>query len=278
MCLAAFSLLQSERYPFVLASNRDEFFERPTATMHWWQDTHPAVLAGRDLGAHGTWLGLTDNGRLALLTNIRNPKAHRDEAATRGTLVPGWLSGQASFDEFWASHDPTRYNGFNLVALDFSQADFAYASSAHPQPRKLKSGLYGLSNAELDTPWPKVQALKQAVEHAAHTATQTSDLIEPLLAALADTRQAPDDQLPSTGVSLAAERALSAAHVHLPARHYGTRCSTLVICERLPGGLKTTVLERSFHPGEHSPNESQTQAVFTLPDWPGPGLLHPVSP
>lgn len=275
MCLAAFSLLQNERYPFVLASNRDEFFERATAPMHWWQDTQPAVLAGRDLDAHGTWLGLTANGRLALLTNIRNPKTHRDDAATRGTLVPGWLQAQTSFEAFWAAHDPAHYNGFNLVALDFARADFTYASSAHPQPRTLSPGLYGLSNAELDTPWPKVQALKQAVEHAVQTAAQTSDLIEPLLAALADTRLAPDEQLPSTGVSLEAERALSAAHVYLPDRHYGTRCSTLVICERLPGGLKTTVLERSFHPRQPDSTELQTQTVFTLPAWPDAASLPP---
>lgn len=277
MCLAAFSLLQSEQFPFVLAANRDEFFERAAAPMQWWADQQPAILAGRDLDAGGAWLGLSGSGRLALLTNIRNPKEHRDDAATRGVLVPAWLRGSKSFAAFWAEHDPSQYNGFNLIGLDFNQAGFAYASSKHPVPRLLEPGLYGLSNAELDTPWPKVVALKDAVQQAVAESHQTEELIEPLLRALADTQLAPDEQLPSTGVPLEAERALSAAHVNLFDGRYGTRCSTLVICERHVQGLTTTVLERSFHPDATGSTHAQTQVQFTLPGWPSSSWLRPDS-
>lgn len=276
MCLAAFSLGQSARFPFVLASNRDEFFERGAAPMQWWPDAHPAILAGRDLDAGGTWLGLSSTGRLALLTNIRNPSDLRVTAASRGSLVPEWLSSQEPFDNFWARQDLSRFNGFNLLAFDFSEIEQAepaaipvatcwYASSLHPRPHALGSGLYGLSNAELDTPWPKVSALKQTLALTLVDSPNPEVLAEQLFAALADTRIAPDDQLPSTGVTLEAERALSAAHVNLFDGRYGTRCSTLVICERQTGGgLSTTVLERSFHPGA----AQTTQVSYALPGWP----------
>lgn len=264
MCLVAFSLLQNKQFPFVLASNRDEFFERATEPMQWWPDTRPAVLAGRDLSGGGTWLGLSDAGRLGFLTNIRAPKEHHDDAATRGSLVPDWLSRDDSFGSFWAAHDPSHYNGFNLLALDFNRAEHWYASSSHTVPRNLIPGLYGLSNAELDTPWPKVRALKAAVHRAVTSASGTDKLIAPLFDALADTRVAPDEQLPSTGVPLDAERALSAAHVHLFNGRYGTRCATLVICERQASGIVTTVIERSFFPQLAQPLQRQ----YTLSGWP----------
>lgn len=273
MCLAACALFQSERFPFVLASNRDEFFDRATAPMQWWPDTQPAILAGRDLDAGGTWLGVSDTGRLALLTNIRNPREHRFDAASRGSLVPAWLGGDASFAAFWAEHNAARFNGFNLLAFDFNQeAGHWYASSQHAMPQALSPSLYGLSNAELDTPWPKLSALKNAMRQALIDALHAEDLIDRLFKALGDTRVASDDQLPSTGVStgvsMDVERALSAAHVNLFDGTYGTRCATVLICEQQHNRLNTTVLERSFHPGVSCP----TQTRFTLPDWPGTTL------
>jgi uncharacterized protein with NRDE domain len=273
VCLAAFALGQSEHFPFVLASNRDEFFERGATPMEWWPDACPAILAGRDLDAGGTWLGLSDTGRLALLTNIRNPTDHRVTAASRGSLVPAWLASQEPFEAFWARHDPSRFNGFNLLAFDFGQVEQAtspaawFASSPQPQPHALAPGLHGLSNAALDTPWPKVVALKQALAQALDSRPNADALAEQLFAALADTRVAPDDQLPSTGVTLEAERALSAARVKLFDGRYGTRCSTLVICERQPDGVTTTVLERSFHPGTTEIAQT-TQVSHTLAGWP----------
>lgn len=267
MCLAAFSLLQSERFPFVLASNRDEFFDRAALPMHWWPGSQPAILAGRDLDAGGAWLGLSDRGRLALLTNIRCPREHRYDAASRGALVLAWLnSGQTAFADFWTQQEPTRFNGFNLLAFDFGNGvgHHGYASSRHTMPRSLAPGLYGLSNAELDTPWPKVERLKSSMQTALRTAQQANDLVDMLLPALADTRVAADGELPSTGVPLDVERELSAVHVNALEGRYGTRCSTLVICERHDAGLRATVIERSFHPDGAAP----TQTRFTLPVWP----------
>ncbi|WP_374590077.1 NRDE family protein [Aquabacterium sp.] len=271
MCLAAVALGQNPRFPFVLASNRDEFFDRKAEPMQWWPDAAPFILAGRDLDAGGTWLGLSESGRLALLTNIRNPSEHRDTAASRGALVPEWLRSRDQFDAFWTRHDLAAYNGFNLMAFELSalvangSSNPAgwYASSRHPRPRALASGVYGLSNAELDTPWPKVQALKRAMADSVTEAVDRDALAARLFAVLEDTQLAPDDQLPSTGVPLEAERALSAAHVNLFDGRYGTRCSTVLICERLDTGWLTAVLERTFHSGKPA-----TQQQFVLPAWP----------
>lgn len=269
MCLVAFCIEPGARFPFVLAANRDEFFNRPAAPMAWWDGiTLPRILAGRDLDAGGTWLGLSDTARLALLTNIRNPREHRPDAASRGALIPACLRHPDGFEAFFAEHDLHSYNGFNLVGFDFARGEHHVVSTLQPTPHLLPPGCYGLSNASLDTPWPKVQALKQALRAAVLSAGANVEwLIAQLLHALADERTAADARLPSTGVPLDIERALSAAHVRLPGGHYGTRCATVIVSEQAgSGGITTTVIERSFQPsGEWA------QQRFVLDGWPAAG-------
>lgn len=262
MCLAAFALNAHPRFPLVIAANRDEFFARPAAPMAWWQSGHTEVLAGRDLQAGGTWFGLTRGGRLALLTNVREPGRPATNAPSRGALVLDWLTGTAdacAFTQGLASG----YNGFNLVTADVSKGDWHWFSNraTGQGPVPLQAGLHGLSNAALDTPWPKTVGMKAALQQALLHAPSVDALASQLLAALADATPAPDAALPDTGVGLARERLLSPRFVRMPSSPddgeavYGTRCSTVLITEALAaGGQRTLVMERSVGPrGEWQP-------------------------
>ena len=251
MCLAAIAIDQSRRFPLVVAANRDEFLDRPAARLGWWSPSPGAgeILAGRDLHGGGTWLGLTAAGRMALLTNVRRPGARDDDAPSRGTIVPTWLRGDLDADRFWVRTALSGYNPFNLVAADFRRGECFWATSDEPAPRRLDRGLYGLSNAALDTPWPKVTALKAQLRDALAESGSAEDLSTRLFAALADRTVAPDAELPSTGIALAWERELSPAFIRSADQRYGTRCSTLVITERVGRRLVTHMFERTFPAG-----------------------------
>ena len=251
MCLLTVAIDQSRRFPLVVAGNRDEFFARPAARLSWWSPGagQPDVLGGRDLEAGGTWLGLTAQGRLAMVTNVRAPTAPRDpKAPSRGEIVQRWLAGDASTDRFWMRTALSGYNGFNLIAADFQRGDCFYASNQRPNPERLERGLYGLSNGSLDSPWPKVEALKEATREALESCDTVDALAARLFDALADRTQAEDDELPNTGVSREWEKVLSPAFIRTADGTYGTRCSTLLITERVNKRLVTHVLERTFSP------------------------------
>jgi uncharacterized protein with NRDE domain len=251
MCLVALALDQSRRFPLVIAANRDEFFKRPAARLAWWtpETGGPPVLSGRDLESGGTWMGLTAPGRLALVTNHRDPGRNDPQAPTRGRIVLDWLADREPSDRFWMRTALSGYNGFSLVAADFKRGDCFWASNVQAHPKRLERGLYGLSNAALDTPWPKVQGLKSRLREALTASDSVDALATQLFAALADRHAADDAELPSTGVPIAWERALSPAFIRLPEQGYGTRCSTLVITERARRHLITHVFERSFSAG-----------------------------
>lgn len=248
MCLVALALDQNSRFPFILAANRDEFFDRPAARLGWWEpgDGAPPILSGRDLHAGGTWLGLTAHGRLGLVTNIRNPDDIDPQAPSRGQVVPQWLKGDTSMSMLWPRLAISGYNGFNMLGLDFAQGECFWVNNRRLFPERLQRGVFGLSNAQLNTPWPKVQQLKARLKQAVTAADQTEALINRLFEALADPGVAPDEQLPHTGVSPEWERLLSSAFIRSANGQYGTRCSTLVITERVNKRLVTHVLERTF--------------------------------
>lgn len=249
MCLIALAIDQDRHFPLVIAANRDEFFQRPAARLAWWTPDNggPAILGGRDMSAGGTWLGMTASGRLAMLTNVREPGMQADaKAPSRGHIVPDWLSGQEAPDKFWMRTALSGHNGFNLVLADFKRGDCFWVSNRSAYPKRLERGLYGLSNAALDTPWPKVQDLKQVMGEAIKAAASVDSLSLALFAALASRQVAADEALPSTGLPLPRERALSPAFIRSEDGLYGTRCSTLVIAERVNRTLITHVLERTF--------------------------------
>ena len=248
MCLVALAIDKSQRFPLVIASNRDEFFNRPAARLAWWtpQPGAPAILSGRDLDSGGTWLGLTAQGRLALLTNVRGGWPADPAAPSRGRIVPEWLAASEPTGHFWMRTALAGHNGFNLIAADFRQGDCFWASNTAMHPKRLERGLYGMSNAGLDSAWPKVDELKARLAAALAASASVDELAQQLFDALADRRLAPLERLPYTGIPLAREHQLSAAFIRTPDLAYGTRCSTLVITER--GGRQpvTHVFERSF--------------------------------
>ena len=191
-------------------------------------------------------MGLTAKGRLALVTNVRQGERQRDtDAPSRGRVVLDWLSARDTSDRFWMRTALSGYDRFNLIAADFAQGECFWASNDGSHPQRLERGLYGLSNAALDTPWPKVRLLKARVESALG-AESLDDLAAQLFAALADRAVAPDEELPATGIPLERERLLAPCFIRTPDLRYGTRASTLLITERVGRRLVTHVLERSF--------------------------------
>jgi uncharacterized protein with NRDE domain len=235
MCLALLALAAHPRYPLVLAANRDEFHARPTAPASWWKE---ALLAGRDLSAGGTWLGVRRDGCFALLTNIREPHRHNPAAPSRGSLVTALLvnGGEPVATMRNVVAGATEHNGFNLLAG--SPRGAAWGSNRAEGVKRLAIGVHGLSNAQLDTPWPKVERTRAVMTS---WATSGDDGFDALWVALADRALAADAELPKTGVSLDWERILSAPFI--VSETYGTRCSTIFAIDR-EGNARFT--ERSF--------------------------------
>lgn len=221
MCLILVAWQVHAQYPIVVAANRDEFHRRPTAAAHWWAD-RPQLLAGRDLQAHGTWLGITREGQIAALTNFRAPDQVRHDAPSRGGLVVDMLESHASIPERMAqlAELSPRYAGFNLLCTDGRQLGVFESTAA--AARVLEPGIYGLSNHLLDTPWPKVKRAKSKLASALNDMPDNGSLLD----LLRDDRVAPDHELPRTGVSLEWERLLSSAFIR--GSDYGTRSSTII--------------------------------------------------
>jgi len=245
MCLIAFAIGASKRWPLVVAANRDEFLDRPTLPLaRWTSEAGTEIFSGRDIRAGGTWLGLTVAGRIAMLTNVRGPASLTGEKS-RGELVTGWLESGLDAAGFMAQIDGEAYGGFNLVLGDFKSRAWHWLSNK-PGPglesSALPPGVYGLSNGALDTPWPKTLGLKKAL-HSALAATDEAALEAELVAALRDRRRAGREDLPSTGVPLALEEALSSAFVDFPEHGYGTRCSTVLVASAAPQGWDLALQE-----------------------------------
>lgn len=247
MCLIFVAYRQRADYPLLVAANRDEYYRRPSAVAHFWKDA-PQVLAGRDLKARGTWLGMTREGRFAAITNYRDPCRNRENALSRGRLVSDYLRGNRSPKSYCQtlSSSASGYNGFNLLFGD--RDELWYYASEGDVARALKPGLYGLSNRLLDTPWPKVaqgkQTLRQLLVNGHLSAAR-------LLSMLADRSCPPDELLPDTGVGLTWERRL--APIFIRSDTYGTRSSTAILVNS-EGWVQFT--ERNFGSG---PNEHSTQ-------------------
>lgn len=219
MCLIAIAWQAHPEYPLVVAANRDEWRDRPATPAHWWAD-HPRLLAGRDLQAGGTWMGVTRAGRFAAVTNFRDPSERRSTALSRGALVAEFLLGTEGPARYLAglASRAAQYNGFNLLVSDGNS--LAYFGSREGEVREVEPGVHALSNHLLDEPWPKVSKARQAMREA------VGDGDEPLFAMLSDSTPAPDAQLPDTGVGLERERWLSPTLI--TGETYGTRASTVL--------------------------------------------------
>ncbi|MFN3358690.1 MAG: NRDE family protein [Pseudomonas sp.] len=236
MCLIVFAWRPGHAQPLIVAANRDEFYARPSLPLAQWEDA-PHVYAGRDLEAGGTWLGVNADGRFAALTNIRDP--HQPPARkSRGELVARFLNGSLSVDDYLAEVNgrSIEYAGFNLLLG--TQDELWHYNANETEPTRLKEGVYGVSNAGLDTPWPKLVKAKAALREGLDNPQP-----EALLDILSDSQTAPFAELPDTGVGLATESLLSSVFIASPS--YGTRASTALIVNA--DGTRQMV-ERSFGP------------------------------
>lgn len=252
MCLIVVGHRMHPDYPLVLAANRDEYYQRPTAAADFWAQA-PEVLAGRDLQGGGTWLGVTRQGRWAALTNVRGagtaPAGH-----SRGLLVSGFLRSTDAPQRYltrvarWGH----RFAGFNLLAGDCSE--LASFSNCDAGVRLLSPGCYGLSNHLLDSPWPKVEQAKQQFKAVLE---KPGFKLDQLWQVLSDRRLPSAKSLPETGLDPDLERALGAIFVQLPG--YGTRCSTLLAIGR---GGQVSMAERRY--GADGKIEDESRFAFAV--------------
>ncbi|WP_455921637.1 NRDE family protein [Pseudomonas putida] len=236
MCLIVFAWRPGHPTPLVLAANRDEFYARPSLALGQWPEAE-GVYAGRDLEAGGTWLGLGPDGRFAALTNIRDPGQALGRRS-RGELVARFLTSTVSIDEYVddIGSRAAEYSGFNLLLG--AAGRLCYFNQRDRRLQELATGVYGLSNAGLDTPWPKLVKAREGL------AAQLDDPDpEGLLAILKDPDRAADALLPDTGVGLATESLLSSVFIASPT--YGTRASTALI---VGADGARRIVERSFGP------------------------------
>jgi uncharacterized protein with NRDE domain len=237
MCVILFSYRTDPRYELAVAANRDEFHDRAALPLAFWRD-EPRILAGRDLTGGGTWIGVTREGRLAAITNYREPHvAPRADAPTRGNLTRDFLSGRAGALEYLDALAPRAgaFAGFSLIVFDGDILGFF--SNRGGAPATLAPGVYGLSNHLLDTPWPKVA---RGSERLARALSGGGDPVPSMFDILADRSFADDGELPRTGLPLEQERALSP--LFITGERYGTRSSTVI----LVGDREIEAAERTF--------------------------------
>lgn len=251
MCLILFAYKTHPKYPLIVAANRDEFYGRPTAAAHFWEDA-PHILAGRDLEKKGTWMGITKKGRFAALTNYRDPLESAEGKKSRGEIVRGALQAKGEVEQYMkelAQQDEV-YPGYNLLVGNSDE--LYYYSNREGKVTKLGPGVYGVSNHLLNSPWPKVDQGKAGIE--AILQANNESLVEDLFMLLTNTDQAQDHLLPKTGVSLELERILSPLFIESDG--YGTRSSTVM----LMGEKEVHYTERVFSSGQRSTEEF----IYTL--------------
>ncbi|MCX5826553.1 MAG: NRDE family protein [Deltaproteobacteria bacterium] len=229
MCLIILSWRTRSDFPLILAANRDEFYDRPSLPADFWQD-RPDILGGRDLKEGGTWLGITKKGRLAALTNYRDPLSVKVNAPSRGWLVKGFLAGDDRPGEYLdrLQKEASRYNGFSLILGDDSGL-YYLSNRGGGGVTQLSPGIHGLSNHLLDTPWPKVGKARENFRKVVEGKGRPRS--EDLFDLLADPLRSEDRELPDTGIGLEWERILSSVFIASPV--YGTRSSTVLMIDHL---------------------------------------------
>jgi uncharacterized protein with NRDE domain len=228
MCLILFAINSHPRYKFVLAANRDEFFNRPTLFAGRWKEDSN-IIGGRDVSSNGTWLGITETGKFVAITNYRDPQRENNRAKSRGLLSKEFLLNSQDVKHFTESISLTRnlYNGFNILLSDNEFKSITHYSNITNEDTIITSGIHGLSNAFLDTAWPKVELGKQNLHQI--LSSPTIDLLD-LIKLLKNQSAAPDNLLPETGISFDLEKKLSPVFISM--NGYGTRCSTAMLVDQ----------------------------------------------
>ena len=274
MCLIVFNWQPNADRMLTLASNRDEFYARPSKSAHYWNDS-PNIFGGRDLKMQGTWLAVSRSMRFAAVTNFRSPNK-QSYPRSRGEIPHHFLSTNLSAIHFAQQISLEDYAGFNALLFDGKSLVYCHnqknSLGEYVLPIELAAGNYGLSNHLLDTPWPKVERTKNALSRIEYEAIKydKTDIAQKLLFALKNDEKAADHLLPNTGIKLEFERALSSAFISLP--DYGTRTSTIVIIERTTGNssrhssipVKQIYFhERQYHT-QHNKFEDNTYTINPL--------------
>ena len=254
MCLLLMGLHAHPRYKLILAANRDEYYDRPTAPAAFREES-PGLLAGKDLRGGGTWLGITREGRLAAITNYRDPSSNKADAPSRGELVSGFLLSHEDPQKYLArlAARAHQYNGFNLVAGCNDQ--YYWHSNRGNGTKLLKPGIYGVCNHLLDTPWPKIRKSQGGFQRGPFSVPEISNR-KPSLKYFRTVQPHRMKNLPHTGVGLEWERILGPVFVE--SDNYGTRSSTVLL---IGPQNRVTFIERTFH---ISPNPHHTDAEFVF--------------
>jgi uncharacterized protein with NRDE domain len=226
MCLLFLSIGNHPNYKLILAGNRDEFYARRTAPAQFWQD-NANIVGGRDLEAGGTWLAMTRQGKIGMVTNYRDPGNINPHAPSRGHLVSDFLTDEIPAGDYLQkiSENGKRYNGFNLIVGETN--NLWYYSNYKEGVEKLAQGFYGLSNHLLETAWPKVVRGKERIKPL--IAASVIDA-EKVLDALYDDQTAALELLPRTGLSI--ERELALSSIFIKSEGYGSRCSTVILIDK----------------------------------------------
>lgn len=254
MCIVSFHFQQHPKYKLIIAANRDEFYKRPAEPVHFWPD-HPNLIAGRDSEAKGTWLGMTKDGRFATLTNYRHPKYFNDDdKRSRGDIVTNFLTGTEHPVTYLEQLHERReeYSGFNVIVGNADE--LYYYGNEQGEIVNIERGTHSLSNELLNTPWPKVTRAKSLLNNY----VMSHETIDPdeLFKQLADNTIAPDEELPSTGISLELERQVSP--IFIRTEDYGTRVSTVIL---ITHDNEVQFIERTFNDGEF---KKETPYTFTI--------------
>ncbi|HCI71013.1 MAG TPA: hypothetical protein DF712_18530 [Balneola sp.] len=227
MCLITFSYKNHPFYKLIVAANRDEFYQRPTRAAQFWTDEQlPDILAGKDLKANGTWMGVSKTGRWGALTNYRDPSNINENAPSRGDLVLDYLKSDSNERAYLKEikENGKKYNGFNL--LIGGKDSLYHFSNETNSIKEVQPGIHGVSNALLDTNWPKLDHAKKELERV--TSNSKFDRDE-LFEILKNSEKAPDEKLPSTGIPYDWEKAVSS--IFIKTDNYGTLCSTLLLVD-----------------------------------------------
>jgi len=248
MCLIFLSFNQHPKYPLIIAANRDEFFDRPASALEVWPEDKK-IIAGKDLTGGGTWLGVTKSGYFAMLTNYRDMANIKTNAPTRGKLVLDYLAGEFDPSNYLQAlnSSASNYNGYNIILGKLD--DPWYYSNQNNKLYSLGTGLYGLSNALLDTKWPKVKNGKKTFES---IISREDFKTEELLEFMHNTVLAPDEQLPETGIGHEKEKLLSSMFIEMPG--YGTRNTTILLKDY---NNNVEIIERTFSHDAKSTSEEK---------------------
>lgn len=243
MCLILFAHQYHPKYKLIVAANRDEFYARETQPARFWED-NPRVLAGRDIEAGGTWLGVNTIGEVSMLTNFRDLQNIKTAAPSRGQLVSDFLVNNQQARDYLkqVADNGKNYNGFNLICG--TQDELFYYGNYQDGIHKIEPGIHGLSNALINTPWPKVEKGKIKFQNAIEN---EEPLAEDLFSTLYDDIKAPIEKLPDTGVGIEKEHMLSP--MFIKSENYGSRCSTVLLVDK---NDVMTFVERTYNTSDYS--------------------------